>query len=127
MALSSLRFDARADVEEPRSGMFIFDGMASRYHEWEFRTMLKWEAVQDDEVKRKQATSAIVDSLRGDAAQIAMDIGRTRLMAEDGVPQLAAALLSGAFPKQRSEANDGGSSLSRWIPPSSSRPILWAS
>ena len=95
-----------SDVDETRQGMFIYDGAPSRYNEWEFRTMLKWEAVKDDDRKRREITSSIVDSLRGDASQAAMDLGRERLMAEDGVPQLASALLAAAFPKQKSEAKD---------------------
>ena len=106
MAFLSLRFDARADVDETRQGMFIYDGSASRYHEWEFRTLLKWEAVREDDKKRREITSSIVDSLRGDASQVAMDLGRETLMSKDGVQKLASALMTIAFPKQKSEAKE---------------------
>ena len=106
MALSALRFDARSEVDESRQGMLIHDGPASRYHECEFRTMLKWESVKDDDKKRREITSSIVDSLRGDASQVAMDLGREILMSKDGVQKLASALMTMAFPKQKSEAKE---------------------
>jgi len=104
MAISSLRYDAKADVDETRQGIQIYSGESSRYHEWEFRTMLEIDSSNGEEKRRKEITSQVVKALRGDAYRIAMDIGREALMAEDGVPKLVAALLLNAFPQQKSEA-----------------------
>ena len=34
MALNSLRYDAKVDVDETRQGLFIYGGQPSRFHEW---------------------------------------------------------------------------------------------
>ena len=41
MALASLSYDASSSVEETKGGIFVYDGTASRFHEWEFRTRLR--------------------------------------------------------------------------------------
>ena len=70
------------------------------------RTRIKYDAVKDDDKKRKEAVSNIVDSLDGDAATIAMDIGVNALMAEDGIDKLIERLQAKAFPKLQSEAKE---------------------
>ena len=42
MALASLRYSRRdnENVETDRTGVFIYDGTPSRFHEWEFRSKL---------------------------------------------------------------------------------------
>ena len=106
MALNSLRYDAKVDVDETRQGLFIYGGQPSRFHEWEFRTLLEMETAGTDEKKRKELTAQVVKALRGDAYQIAMDMGRDALMAADGVKDLVKKVLDHAFPKQKSEAKD---------------------
>ena len=78
MAVASLRYDANKDVEETKGSVFIYDGTASRFHEWEFRTSMRWASTQMDD--RSRTMSMIVEGLRGDAALIAMDIGQEDLL-----------------------------------------------
>ena len=106
MALASLRFDAGKHLAETRQGFVIYNGAPSRFHEWEFRTRIKYDAVKDDDKKRKETVSSIVDSLDGDAATTAMDIGVAALMAEDGIEKLIERLKAKALPKLQSEAKE---------------------
>ena len=106
MALASLRFDAGKHVNETRQGYVIYGGAPSRLHEWEFRTKIKYDAVKDDDKKHKKAVSNIVDSLDGDAATIAMDIGVDALMAEDGIEKLIERLKAKAFLKLQTDAKE---------------------
>ena len=73
MALASLRYSEHSVVEENRSGVFIYDGSAAKFHEWEFRTGMRWSSTKDED--KAQTMNKIVEALRGDAAQIAMDLG----------------------------------------------------
>ena len=41
MALASLRYDANSSVQETKSGVFVYDGNAARFHEWEFKTSMR--------------------------------------------------------------------------------------
>ena len=68
--------------QETRNGAFVYDEAPGKFHEWEFRTMVKWQS--SEEHKRLQSLSTIVDGLRGEAARIAMDIGHATLLREDG-------------------------------------------
>ena len=74
MALASLRFDVNKHIEESRQGYIIYDGRASGFEDWKFRTECKIEAAHDDEKERRKITGQIIDSLRGDARQQAMDL-----------------------------------------------------
>ena len=82
MAVASLRYDAMKEVEESKTGLFIFDGSSSRYHEWEFRTSVKWASVADSD--KWKTMSQIIEALRGEAANVAMDIGKDALMEVGG-------------------------------------------
>ena len=87
MALASLKFEQSREMDETRQGYVIYNGAPSRFHEWEFRTMMKHMATQDDDKKRNETTAQIIDSLRGDAATLAMDLGAETLMKKDGIPR----------------------------------------
>ena len=107
MALASLRFDNNREIEESRQGFVIYGGAPSRFHEWEFRTMLKFKAIaDDDDKKRREVTASVIDSLRSDALTEATDIGVDKLMQPEGIPTLVAALKAKAFPKLQSEAKE---------------------
>ena len=106
MALASLRFDVNKYIEESRQGFIIYDGRASGFEDWKFRTECRIEAIIDDDKERRKITGQIIDSLRGDAQQQAMDIGVSTLMEPDGIPKLIAALRAKAFPKMQSEAKE---------------------
>ena len=74
MALQSLRFSASNPISETKSGVYIYAGEPAAFHEWEFRTALRADAT--DEKERAKMVNSIVESLRGDAATVAMEIGR---------------------------------------------------
>ncbi len=79
MTLSSLKYDNEKIVEETRQGIFIYGGNVSRFHEWEFRTLLEISSCNKNDLPSK--TSEIVKALRGEAATVAMDIGVEELLA----------------------------------------------
>ena len=74
MTLSSLKYEQEKYIDETRQGIFIYDGDASRFHEWEFRTMMEVNSLADKKELSK-AINNIVKALRGEAATIAMDLG----------------------------------------------------
>ena len=47
MAGIDLRYDASSLTQETRNGTFIYDGTAAKFHEWEFRTMVKWQSSEE--------------------------------------------------------------------------------
>ena len=68
-AVASVLYSRGPDRHEvTKSGSYIYDGSASTFHEWEFRTRLRVKASGDDEVKYAEAMSKVVDGLRGDAS-----------------------------------------------------------
>ena len=86
MAVASLKYDANSGVDETKSGVFVYDGSAGRYHEWEFRTTIRWKSRKEED--RLQALGQIIDGLRGEAALVAMDLGQDVLMKPDGAGRL---------------------------------------
>ena len=95
-------------IEESKQGLFIYDGSADRFHEWEFRVGIRWQATKAED--KPKTMSMIVESLRGEAAQTAMDIGKTILMNvgqdtnDDGFVKLMADMTKKVFPYARAEA-----------------------
>ena len=87
MAMASLRFDANTSVQETKNGAFIDDGNATRFHEWEFRTEMRCRSCKTEDLPK--AMNSIIESLRGEAALVAMDIGIEKLMSADGPKTLA--------------------------------------
>ena len=49
MAVAALRYDASSSVEETKGGIFIYDGTAARFHEWEFRSSIRIASCKDDD------------------------------------------------------------------------------
>merc|ERR1712146_643863 len=88
--------------EGTRDGMPIYDGTASEFHDWMFRTEVKWAAA--DKKDKPAVMSNIFEGLRGDAQNIAKDIGVTDLLADDGYQKLIEALRKNIFPKKLAEA-----------------------
>ena len=73
--------------EESKFGYVIFDGRATEYHNWIFRTQLKLSAVkrgEDGKGNVQQVIQHVFENLRGEALQVAMDIGIDVLVKEDG-------------------------------------------
>ena len=63
--------------QETKNGTFIYDGDASKFHEWEFRTRLRMSGKKGDFYA--QAMSSVVDGLRGDAFIVAKEVGLENL------------------------------------------------
>ena len=102
MALSSLKFDASTHVAENRGGYLIFDGSADKYHEWEFCTTMRVKTAKKED--RLKVVQEVVDSLRGDTASVAMDIGFEKLVSDGGTEMLIEGIRKLVFPVQRHEA-----------------------
>ena len=82
----------------------MYDGAPTRFYEWEFRTNIRMKATNDDDINKTM--SQIVESLRGEAAMIAMDVGLTELMKPTGLEQLVEAMKKHVFPQARAEAKE---------------------
>ena len=115
MALSSLRYRLNADAltrSETKSGSYIYDGTVNNFHEWEFRTEMRMSAALsslDEEGKPQThvvtaAVNKVVEGLRGDAFDMAMDIGKDALLTPKGIDQLIAAIRASLFPIEAQEA-----------------------
>ena len=106
MALNSLRYDSISNVVETKGGMFIYDGNANRFHEWEFIVNIRWKATEPKEYGKTM--NSIIESLRGDAALLAMDIGIDDLMKADGTgfQTLVDKVRNHVFPQARAEAKE---------------------
>jgi len=95
---------------ETKSGSYIYDGTVSNFHEWEFRTEMRITAAlaTGDPDKDTQYISSsvnkIVEGLRGDAFDMAMDIGKDKLLTKDGVYLLIKTIRSSLFPIEAQEA-----------------------
>ena len=101
MAIASLKYrPGGSAVEESKSGFVVFDGAPHEYHYWHFRTELKFAAIPlvTDESKptdiafaiekRKECLRQVVENLKGDALNVAMEIGIETLYAEGGGERL---------------------------------------
>ena len=104
MALASLRYDANSSVQETKSGVSVHDGNAARFHEWEFRTGMRWRSSKEEDKDR--TTNNIIESLRGEAGQVAMDLGQEELMKPTGAKSLIDAMRAHVFPQARAEAKE---------------------
>ena len=103
MAIASLRYDASSSVQERKSGVFVYDGNAARFHEREFRTSMRARSSKEED--RDRTMNNIIESLRGEAGQVAMDLGEEELMKPAGVKVLIDAMRRHVFPQARAEAN----------------------
>ena len=106
MAMSSLRYKAHErssnSSDDTKKGTPIYNGAPTEFHEWQFRTQLRAEAIKDDDISR--AVDDIVGALRGDALQVAMDIGISDLKAKGGIVKLVTAVRAIVFPSKKLEA-----------------------
>ena len=73
MSLQTLAYQADFRYEGTREGIPIYDGSASQFADWSFRTKLKYSAAKDED--KSKIMASIVEGLRGDAAELAKDIG----------------------------------------------------
>ena len=74
MAVSSLRYRPNAPPpQESKQGYVIFDGKATEYHHWLFRTQLKIKTAKRND--GAQVIQNVVENLRGEIMQAAVQIG----------------------------------------------------
>ena len=94
-----------------KAGQPIYSGTAGPFEEWKFRVLAKWGALEGSQAeekddKRTNLASKVVDALRDDAMKIAMDLGRPKLIAADGVPKLVEAMAIQVNTKSELEATE---------------------
>ena len=83
MAVSLLRYRFYAQPpEESKFGYVVFEGKATEYHRWLFRTQLKLQTAKKTDVPK--VVQNVVEVLRGKAMQVAIQIGIEDLVAPDG-------------------------------------------
>ena len=107
MALRSLRYDPKGQShDETKAGIFIYDGSPEKFHKWEFRAESRFLTEKEEE--KKKAVGMIVDALRGEAYQVARDIGHIQLLEDPqaGLKKLKEEMRKHVFPKMRTEAQD---------------------
>ena len=104
--MQSLLYKAntKTDLDETKQGIPMYDGSAAMFHQWEFRTSLRAKGIEDGQEARE--ASKIVEALRGDALQCAMDVGLDKLTAKDGLKTLIDAMRVMVFPTKRQEAKE---------------------
>ena len=86
MAILALTYQHNFQYEGTRDGVPIYDGSATGFTDWSFRTKVKWNAAKADDKLR--VMSQIIEGLRGDAADIVRDIGVEDVLKEDGLTVL---------------------------------------
>jgi hypothetical protein len=112
-AVASVLYSRGSDrFEVTKSGSYIFDGVASNYHEWEFRTRLRMKAAGDEDFRYAEAMSKVVDGLRGDAFVVAKELGLDKIWHPGdvdepaGVDVLVKAIKLHVFPQTTYEAKE---------------------
>ena len=102
MAILALTYRHDTQYEGTRDGIPIYDGSATSFADWLFRTSIKHKAAKEDDKTRVMAQ--IVEGLRGDAADIVRDIGADAILGTDGLTVVTEALRKHVFPKKEAEA-----------------------
>ena len=81
-ALKSLEYRPNYRAPAPdRNGFFEYDGTVNHYHIWDFKASLMMAACSDKNFA--WTVTQLIDSLRGEAFDIAMRIGTQDLIRED--------------------------------------------
>ena len=105
MAINALRYrQNQQDTEMTKGGYLVYSGDAFHFHEWEFRTMTKYEATKAED--RWEIGARVVEGLRGDAYVVAEDLGTTALKQADSVVTLIEAMRKAVFPLREHEAKE---------------------
>ena len=102
MALKSLTYQHDTQYEGTRAGIPVYDGSATSFHDWTFRTSVKLLAAKPDDKAR--VVASVIEGLRGEAADIAMDLGAEELLKEGSLTMLTEALRNRSFLKKEAEA-----------------------
>ena len=87
---------------ETKEGAFIYAGKGYNFHEWEFRTMVRYNGTKKD--ARAEWCGKVVAGLKDKAFTWAMDLGQDKLAKEDGIEVLIAFIRKKVFPYAREEA-----------------------
>ena len=105
MSVAALRFrPSSTDVELTKQGFLIYYGDAFSFHEWEFRTTMRYEATKAED--RWELGSKVLEGLRGDAYAVAEDLGSLKLKSSDAVPALIEAMRRAVFTLKEHEAKE---------------------
>ena len=104
MALASLKYDNAPQIEETRQGIFIYDRDASRFHEWEFHTMMEINSVKKEDMNKN--LNSIIKALFGEAAVIAMDMNVEKLLEPDGCKTLVESMRKLVFTNIRADSKE---------------------
>ena len=97
-----------------------YDGHPADFKEWQFQTEMKATLARSDEAKAPKYVQEVMAGLRGEALQLARDIGVKDLCKKNGIDELMTKMQKIAFPTLRQEAsqlyaigNEKGGILSR--------------
>ena len=101
-SLSVLQKHHEAVTIETKSGIFIYRGDPHHFHEWEFRTMARYNGCDDED--RWKVGYKILEGLKDDAFLVAKDMGLEALNETDSVPRLVENMRKMVFPLQTREA-----------------------
>ena len=102
--LKSKKSSANHGYTETRQGLFVFGGAPVDFHDWESRTMSKFQGTKEDD--KPALAGKIVEGLRDDALTVAMDIGYQELATEQGVAKLVEKMRQSVFPYRKEEAKE---------------------
>ncbi len=92
------------EPHETKGGIFVYDGHPARYHDWEFRTVSKFNGAKSDD--QPGLGSRVLEGLRGDAYLVALDMGADELSKSFAVPSLVERMKKAVFPHQETEAQE---------------------
>ena len=105
MAVSSLRYRPGApSPEENKFGYVVFDGRPEDYHHWLFRTDLKVKTAKTED--RRSIVQQVVENLKGQALQVAIEIGIDALLEEGCMEMLKKGMDKHIFPIAQTEAKE---------------------
>ena len=113
MALKSLMVHSAGNQTNQSSGVTPFDGNAAHFYQWEFKTLMKAQQLQDPAApdaapgtreRNAKVVDGIISGLTQDALTTAMDIGVERLNAVGGITHLVEQMKTMVFPTKKLEA-----------------------
>ena len=115
MALNSLMVHSAGNQTSHSSGVTPFDGNAAHFYQWEFKTLMKAQQLQDPAAedatagtkeRNAKVVDGIISGLTHDALTTAMDIGVERLNAVGGITHLVEQMKTMVFPTKKLEAKE---------------------
>ena len=100
MAVKSLKWNPK-ELEE-KDGLTIFDGRAHQYYAWEFSVSISKSLIEaeTEAAKKIKEITKILKGLKGDALEVAQDIGVAALCADGGLDKLISQMTLMVFPKR---------------------------